>query len=455
MIGVGDRGPLAAEPATNPASRATDPAVRAEREALAVLVSVSGLGPMTLQRLVAACGSATGILKVAAGADAVRCLSAAGAGPAESPRPMPTSLAAAIVEAGAGRDGIVERVRTLGLRLVAEADDDYPARLRAIEMPPALLFVRGDPSSLSMAHAVAVVGTRRPSDAGRRTAGRIAAALARAEALVVSGLAIGIDGAAHAAAVEAGGPTVAFIGGGHGRLFPLVHDRLAEAIVEHGGAIVSEYAPDTEPTKGTFPRRNRLISGAADAVVVVEAGARSGALLTASWALEQGRECFLVPGPIDAPMSGGCLGFLRDWPGAARIVSGIPQLLDDLGLPAAAALPMPPPRAPIRPGPTIRAASAGSTVKTIDPVEEPVATALARGAVTVDELVAVTHLSVAAVLGALTRLEIAGLVSGRHGRYAPEGPLALAASAAERASKAASKRVRRPAPGRRAIPPAA
>ncbi|MBI3751224.1 MAG: DNA-protecting protein DprA [Chloroflexi bacterium] len=415
MIGVGDRGPVAG---------VQDAVARAEREALAVLVSVQGLGPRTLARLIAACGSAAAVLGVASGPGAVARVVAASVAADDEARPMTAALAEAIVAATERPALVLDRVRALELRLVTIADPDYPARLRAIEIPPALLFVRGDPAALNARHAVAVVGTRRPTDRGRRTAARIATALARAEALVVSGLAVGIDGAAHAAAVEAGGPTVAFIGGGHGKLFPTLHDRLAEAIVASSGAVVSEYAPDTEPTKGTFPRRNRLISGAADAVVVVEAGARSGALLTASWALEQGRECFLVPGAIDAPMSAGCIGFLRDWPGAARIVSGIPQLLDDLGLPAAAALPKPPPRLPRRPTGEIRPPSAGSSLKTLDPADEPVAIAIARGAATVDELIAVTHLTVAGALGALTRLETAGLVSARHGRYAPAGPLA-------------------------------
>jgi DNA processing protein len=349
-------------------------------------------------------------------------------------------VATAIVAAAAQRDRIVERIAELDLRLVIDADVDYPQRLRTIELPPALLFVRGEPSILNAPAAVAVVGTRRPTDAGRRTATRIGAALARAEALVLSGLAIGIDGAAHAAVVAEGGRTVAFIGSGHARLFPEAHDRLADAIVDGGGAICSEYPPDTEPTKGTFPRRNRLISGAADAVVVVEAGARSGALLTASWALEQGRECFLVPGAIDAPMSAGCLGFLRDWPGAARIVSGIPQLLDDLGLPGAAALPgldQPRVRAlPASPSASIQPASARATVTAIDVRDEPIAVALAGGAVTVDELVAVTKLSVASVLAGLTRLEAAGLARNRYGRYTPEGSLALGGGASRQRARA-------------------
>ncbi|HEX6868683.1 MAG TPA: DNA-processing protein DprA, partial [Candidatus Limnocylindrales bacterium] len=205
---------------------------------------------------------------------------------------------------------------------------------------------------------------------------------------------------------------------------------LADAIVESGGAVVSEYAPFVAPTRGTFPQRNRLISGASDAVVVVEAGARSGALVTASWALEQGRECFLVPGPIDAPTAAGCNGFLRDWPDLARIVSGVPQLLDDLGLSAEAGLPVL--RAP-DPAPAtgtsvvssrVRQPSASAVLRHSGPDERAVAEAIVHGAVTADELVAVTRLSIGAVLGALTRLESRGLVQATRGRYEPAGPLA-------------------------------
>ena len=274
-------------------------------------------------------------------------------------------------------------------------------------------------------------------------ASRIATALARAGATVVSGLAIGIDGAAHAACVSDGTPTVAFIGGGHAALFPRAHDRLADAVVDGGGAVISEYAPRTAPTKGTFPQRNRLISGASDAVVVIEAGARSGALVTASWALEQGRECFLVPGSIDAPASAGCNGFLRDWPGLARIVSGVPQLLDDLGLMGAAGLvgvaarPDRGQRVPIQS--TVKLPTASAVLTGRDEAQQRVAHGLLRGATTVDELVAVTTLSVVGVLGALTRLEANGLVRANRGRYEPLGALAAAPPApAPPASKPAA-----------------
>ena len=121
--------------------------------------------------------------------------------------------------------------------------------------------------------------------------------------------------------------TVAVLGGGHARLFPKAHERLADAIVAAGGAVVAELSPETPATMGTFPRRNRLISGLSDATVVVEAGTRSGALITAGWALEQGRECFLVPGPMDAPTSAGCNALLLGFPTQTRIVCGIPELL--------------------------------------------------------------------------------------------------------------------------------
>jgi len=388
-----------------------------DRHALAVLLAVDGLGPMTLGRLVEAVGSPSEVLRVAAGPDAVaRLLDMSRIGSVDG-RPMPRPAAEHLVAAIPGAGRTLAEIERLQLRLVTPADAEYPHRLRLIDVPPPGLFVRGSLASLGSASVIAVVGTRHPSPAGRSVASRIAAALARAGAAVVSGLAVGIDGTAHAAVLGAGGPTVAFIGGGHGRLYPGAHARLADAIVEGGGAVVSEYAPSVEPSRGTFPQRNRLISGSSDAVVVIEAGARSGALVTASWALEQGRECYVVPGPIDAPASQGCNGFLRDWPAIAHIVSGVPQLLDDLGLSGSAALASAG-RSRVRPP------SARSVLAALEPADRGVAEAVLHGAITADELVAVTRLSIAAVLGALTRLESRGLVLATRGRYAPAGPLA-------------------------------
>jgi DNA processing protein len=401
-----------------------------DRAALAVLLGVEGLGPITLGRLVEAAGSPAAVLEMARRPQAVGLLVEASRSPNDGARAMPADVAGRIVEALGSADRTLRDIERLHLRLIVPSDTEYPRRLLAIEVPPPGLFVRGTLAPLAVGHVVGVVGTRRPSPTGRRVASRIGAALARAGATVVSGLAVGIDGAAHAAVVAEHGATVAFIGGGHARLYPSAHDRLADAIVDGGGAVVSEYAPFVEPSRGTFPQRNRLISGASDAVVVVESGARSGALVTASWALEQGRDCFVVPGPIDAPTSAGCNGFLRDWHDLAKIVSGVPQLLDDLGLAAEAGLPVLRAADP-RPvsgtaivSSKVRLPSASSVLRDSDPAERSVAEAVVHGAVTADELVAVTRLSIGAVLGALTRLEARGLVRALHGRYEPAGPLA-------------------------------
>ena len=428
-VGAGPDGAIGGWSGAAAAESSPAASIRPEdREALAVLLSVHGMGPLTLARLVERLGSPAAILELAAEPRATPGLVDASRDPEGPGRAMPATVADAIVEAGRNRAAILADVARSKLRVVALGDAEYPSRLLAIEVPPPALFVRGSLDPLEATHVVAVVGTRRPSPPGRRIASRIATALARAGATVVSGLAVGIDGAAHAACVTEGKPTVAFIGGGHAVLFPRAHDRLADAIVEGGGAIVSEYAPRIEPSKGTFPQRNRLISGSADAVVVVEAGARSGALVTASWALEQGRECFLVPGSIDAPMSAGCNGFLRDWPGLARVVSGVPQLLDDLGLLGAAGLPgaAPPDAAGVIVRSTVKLPTAEAALSGRDEAQRRVAEALLRGAVTIDEVVAASGLSVGAVLGAVTRLEASGLVRAIHGRYEPAGPLAAA-----------------------------
>lgn len=428
MLGVGRAGPLGPRGAHEPtdgtrsgdgvapagAGGQSQPRLDADRDARIVLAATNGIGPQTYDRLVAAAGSARRVLELAAGSGGDRRLRDAWVAAALEPGLLTRPAVAAVTDAANRATDILAAIGRAGLTVVTRDDRDFPDRLRWIDGAPVALFVRGSVRALSAERSVAVVGTRRPSRSGRITAARIAAALVRADAVVVSGLAVGIDGAAHEAAVAAGGRTVAVIGSGHDRLFPSIHARLADAIVAADGAVVSEYGPGTEPTKGTFPRRNRLISGLASAVVVVEAGARSGALLTAAWALEQGRECFLVPGAIDAPQSIGCLAFLREWPGLARIVAGIPQLLEDLGLPGAAALS----------GGATRPADARATDHGPEAV---VAGAIAAGAETVDELVAVTGLPLGRVLGALTRLESAGLVVGSVGVYRAAGPLATGA----------------------------
>ena len=388
----------------------------AERAAWAVLAAVDGLGPVGFNALLGRHGSGAAILDEAASPGGIGRLAATQTSvPAEGglPRLLGPVVARSIADAAQRTAETLGRIDELGLAVVTTADPVYPRRLASIDMPPHVLFVLGDPLVLEARSAVAVVGTRQATDAGRAFAARLAAALVSVGCTVVSGLATGIDGAAHAATVHARGTTVAVIGSGHAALFPRVHKRLAASIVASGGAIISELAPDVRPTRGTFPRRNRVISGLADATVVVEAPARSGALITASWALEQGRECFLVPGSVDARASAGCLAFLREFAGSARIVAGIPQLIDDLGLADHLAEPE-------------VTKDAAATLVEVGEAGGRIGRELVRGRATVDELVAATGWPVATVLAALTLLERHGLAVGIHGRFRPAGSLAAA-----------------------------
>ena len=428
MLGVSASGPTqgglpASDPGSHPASEpardpARDRAADDERNAWAILAGADGLGPVGFATLLERFGTGREILRIASDPGGIRRLAAV-VSPIETDgesrrRPISMATATAIAKAAQDGDQLLARLRALGLVVVTVDDAAYPSRLAAIELPPPLLFVLGNVRVLEPEHAIGVVGTRRPSDRGRALAARIAAALVAAGASVVSGLAVGIDGAAHDAAVSTGGMTTAVIGGGHATLYPRAHRALAEAIVAGGGAVVSELAPDIGSTKGTFPRRNRVISGLSDAIVVVEAPARSGALITASWALEQGRDCFLAPGSIGDPETEGCLAFLREFPGSARIVAGVPQLLDDLGLVRRER------RAPL----------AGGTIADLGTTAGQVARGLVDGLATVDELVATTGLSVATVLATLTILERDHLAVGVHGRFRPAGTLAIQSSVA-------------------------
>jgi DNA processing protein len=487
MLGVQSLGPLPprriAEGVVRETSRVVesvrvgeDAEASSERDAWVTLLAVPGLGPITFAALLAALGSARAVLDVAtqpAGASRLReALVGAAVDTSDQAdddavvaeiRPDPETDAGEAPSseiactgsrarhgrrAGLGADlarhicesvelgtRAVEQVRSLGLTVVTLDDAGYPERLRRVDMPPPLLFVRGSVDCLGASHSIAVVGTRWPSDKGRLFAGWIGSGLARAGAVVVSGLAVGIDGAAHAAVVGEGLATVAVLGGGHARLFPRAHERLADAIVAAGGAVVAELAPETPASRGTFPRRNRLVSGLADATVVVEAGRRSGALITAGWALEQGRECFLVPGPMDSPTSAGCNAFLRSFPGQARVVCGVPELIEDLDLSAADAAcgagdSIGPGLAASRTdsvgAPSAMAAGAGrgAVMASLGPVERTLAEALVHGPATADDLAARTSLPGASILSALTLLELRGLVTGSYGRYGPAGLLA-------------------------------
>lgn len=203
-----------------------------------------------------------------------------------------------------------EQVQSLGITVLTWEDENYPRLLKEIEQPPPVLYVRGELSPEDE-RSVAVVGTRRVTSYGRRVAEDIADALARNGVTVISGLARGVDAIAHQAALEAGGRTLAVMGCGLDTIYPPENRRLAERILERG-AWISDYPPATPPEGSNFPPRNRIISGLSLAVVIVEAGEKSGALITAAFAADQGREVFAVPGYITAPQSRGTNRLIRD-----------------------------------------------------------------------------------------------------------------------------------------------
>jgi DNA processing protein len=428
MLGIGRWGPLGRDvPGETGGGRWPGGDAAAERDAWVVLAAVPGLGPVSFGRLLGAFGSATGILRAASERGAVALLVEACRDRDGGSPSLGAPAAAALVVAAGNPQGILGPVRDSGVGVLTLADDGYPARLRRIDLPPPVLFIRGAVASLDRADAIAVVGTRRPTAMGRATAARIADAVAGRGATVVSGLAFGVDAAAHAATVRLGAPTVAVIGGGHARLYPASHRGLADAIVAAGGAVVSEFAPETSPSRGTFPRRNRIISGLSDATVVVEAGARSGALTTAAWALEQGRGLHIVPGRLDDPAVAGSLAFLREAGPEARIVAGIAELLEDLGLTGRV---------------SAGAAPSRAAWSDLAPAEAAAAAALAAGAATPDEIALATGLPGASVLAVLTALEMRGLVVEAFGRYRAAGPAAGAPSPGGVAAAVARARAR-------------
>ncbi|HBQ38010.1 MAG TPA: DNA-protecting protein DprA [Candidatus Omnitrophica bacterium] len=223
----------------------------------------------------------------------------------------------------------LSRARAAGCTIVTRVDETYPNVLRTIHDPPPALYRKGTWSEEDQP-AVAIVGSRRASLYGQQTAQRLAYDLALRGVTIVSGLARGIDAAAHRGALQADGRTVAVLGSGLDQLYPPEHHALAEQVTRHG-VLLSEYPMGSPPLSYHFPRRNRLISGLSAGVVIVEAAHRSGALITADCALEQGREVFAVPGKVDSITSHGTHHLLKQ---GARLVTSVEDIVEELGLAA-------------------------------------------------------------------------------------------------------------------------
>ncbi|HVN26355.1 MAG TPA: DNA-processing protein DprA [Candidatus Paceibacterota bacterium] len=285
-----------------------------------------------------------------------------------------------------------------GIRLVLAGDPGFPEALKGIPQPPLALYIRGvlPVGTIEARPTVAIVGTRRGSPRGLRTAAVFGRALAEAGCVIASGLALGIDAAAHRGALEARGPCIAVIANGLSHVRPSTNARLAEMVLETGGCIVSEYPPDEEPLPQRFIERNRLISGFASGTLVIEAPERSGSLATADFALEQGREVFAVPGPIDDPLYRGSNGLIRQ---GATLVTKPNDILEAFGI-------APAPSAP-------RSGPGGSREETL------IMKALesASGALEVDKIITMTKLEPRIAIRTLGLLVVKNIARETGGGY--------------------------------------
>ena len=283
-------------------------------------------------------------------------------------------------------DAEMERIERAGITVLVATSEAYPRLLAEIPAPPPVLYLRGtlEPEQ----PAVAIVGTRRLSAYGRDVAARLAGDLAAAGVTIVSGLARGIDGVAHQAALRAGGRTLAVLGSGPDVIYPPEHRNLAAQIIEQG-ALISDYPPGRQPDGPNFPARNRIISGLSLGVIIVEAPARSGALITADFAADQGRDVFAVPGSILAAASAGCHRLLRD---GARPVTGADDVLADLNLDGR------------------RPEIATQQPLPLDDNERRLHALLTTEPQHIDELTAAANTTIAEVSALLTMMEIKGLV---------------------------------------------
>ncbi len=284
-------------------------------------------------------------------------------------------------------DTLWDRIAAQGIHVITWQDESYPRRLKEIDQPPPVLYARGEllPED---DFAVAIVGTRRITPYGRQVTEELASFLAAGGITVVSGLARGVDAAAHTAALRAGGRTLAVLGSGVDRIYPPENRTLAEQMLAHG-AILSDYPVGTAPEATNFPPRNRIISGLSLAVVVIEAGETSGALITAEFAAEQGREVFAVPGSILAPQSKGTNKLIQK---GAQLLLTPDDLLQALNLTR------------------VGAQKSARRVLPADDVEKQLLEALGSEPLHVDELRSQTGLPVEKVSAALVMMELKGMV---------------------------------------------
>jgi len=294
------------------------------------------------------------------------------------------------------------RMQDHGITSLTIEDEAYPPSLREIHDPPFLLYVKGEILERDR-HAVAVVGSRRCTHYGRESARRLSFQLAHSGLTIISGLARGIDTAAHEAALAAEGRTIAVLGSGIGKLYPPENAALAEKIAE-SGAVISEFPVLYLPDRQSFPLRNRIVSGMSEGILVAEAPSRSGALITANQAMEQGRNVYAVPGPIDRPTSVGCHRLIQD---GAKLVTDGHDILEDLEVLFSM-------------GPTATAPGgdqAAPVLETLDENERAVLQVIEGDETAIDVIAERSELAVRVVSATLLRLEMKRLVKQLPGKY--------------------------------------
>ena len=367
------------------AGRPEGAATAEEQRALVALSLVPGVGPGRIRALLAAFGTAT----TACDASPRALAKVPGIGPQ-------TAAAIAAFSDHAAVEAQLDQAERAGATLLTAQDPRFPGRLREIYDPPAFLWMQGTLTPADE-RALAIVGTRRATDYGKRMAGEFAEALAGRGFTVVSGLAYGIDAAAHRAAVRAGGRTLAVLGSGVDRIYPARHARLAREITGQG-ALLSEYPLGAAPDAVNFPRRNRIISGLALGTLVVEAFETGGALITARMAVEQNREVFALPSPVHSAAGRGTNRLIQR--GHAKLVLGVEDILDELGFDDAVA------ETPAEPAPP----------PSLNDVERRLYDALGPEPLHIDALCRATGLDASTALVYLLSLEFKGLVRQMAGK---------------------------------------
>lgn len=350
---------------------------------------IPGIGPIRLQKLIQHFQEPSRVLSASLG---------------ELRKGLPEACARAIV--AQRNDRLVDQ-RLAGIKgwleasaahqLLCPESSAYPAQLRALPDPPAVLYMIGNPALLSEPQ-LAIVGSRRPTPQACRVAAEIAEAMARSGFVITSGLAMGIDGAAHQGALAGYGNTLAVLGTGVDRVYPRRHQPLYSAIIEQGGGIISELPLASPPNAAHFPRRNRIISGLSLGVLVVEAALGSGSLISARLAAEQGREVFAMPGSVLNPMSRGCHQLIRE---GALLVERAEDILLALRPQIQQAL----------------QASSADSAAAVDPVQRQVLEAMGFDVVSPDQLSQLCGMPFESLFEVLTDMELTGVIQSVPGGF--------------------------------------